>query len=65
VVKGVLEVDIEALGNWFVNSIEGISICTQCTVLAQSGIIIYLSHRQPAESTAAQAGAIPIPLPRE
>jgi len=51
--KSILEIDIEELGNLFLESRNRILISIQCTVLAQSEITIYLSRSEPIENIAA------------
>jgi len=51
--KGILEIDVEQLGELSLKSRNPVSLSTQCTVFAESEIITYLSHSEPIENIAA------------
>lgn len=50
--KGILEIEVEQLGELSLKSSSPISISSQCTVFAESEIITYLSRSEPVENIA-------------
>jgi len=51
--KGILEIEVEELGELSLKSNSPISMSSQCTIFAESEIINYLSHSEPIENIAA------------
>jgi predicted CoA-substrate-specific enzyme activase len=51
--KGILEIEIEQLGDLSLRSSNPIHISSQCTVFAESEIISYLSRSEPIQNIAA------------